>query len=77
MSEELFFNGFSKGTIDFFNGLKRTNNKAWFEGHRDIYEAHVMEPAKAFVRAMGARLRTIFPNIIAAVPSAKEKNTSV
>lgn len=66
MPEETIFQGFSKETIDFFKNLKKNNNKDWFERHRDIYEVQVMEPAKAFVRAMGARLRTISPNIIAA-----------
>lgn len=65
MTEEMAFQGFSKETVSFFNQLRRNNNKEWFERHRDIYEAHVLEPAKAFVLAMGKRLRAISPNIIA------------
>ena len=66
MSEEQAFHGFTKETITFFLALKRNNNREWFEGHRDIYEAQVLERAKAFVRAMGPLLKTISPDIIAA-----------
>jgi uncharacterized protein (TIGR02453 family) len=65
MPEEQVFKGFTRETIRFFNTLKRNNNKEWFERHRMIYETQVLEPAKAFVTAIGARLRTISPNIIA------------
>jgi len=57
------FQGFSKETIAFFKGLKKNNTREWFEGQRQVYEAHVMGPAKAFVEAMGARLREIVPRI--------------
>jgi uncharacterized protein (TIGR02453 family) len=66
MPEECSFQGFSKETITFFRGLKRNNNREWFERHRNSYQDHVLEPAKAFVRAMGVRLREISPRIIAA-----------
>jgi uncharacterized protein (TIGR02453 family) len=66
MARESIFNGFSKETIDFFNRLRRNNNKEWFEQNRMIYETHVMAPAKAFVLALGARLRSSVPGIIAA-----------
>jgi len=52
------FAGFTRETIRFFEGLRRHNDREWFEKHRAIYEAHVMEPAKAFVTAVGARLKT-------------------
>ena len=57
------FNGFSKDTIGFFKGLKRNNTRAWFEAHRSSYESEVMEPAKAFVEAMGVRLKELVPRI--------------
>jgi uncharacterized protein (TIGR02453 family) len=66
MTEEATFQGFSRETVSFFSQLRRNNNKEWFERHRDIYEAHVLEPAKAFVLAMGNRLKTISPHIVAA-----------
>jgi uncharacterized protein (TIGR02453 family) len=57
------FEGFSKETITFFKGLKKNNSREWFERRRPVYEAHVMGPAKAFVTAMGERLKTIAPHI--------------
>ncbi len=65
MAEHLEFQGFSKETVKFFQELKRNNNTKWFEAHRKDYEAFVMNPAKAFVVAMGEKLRTLSPNIIA------------
>jgi len=67
MSEEMAFRGFTKATIAFFKGLKKNNSREWFEIHREIYEHDVMEPAKAFVVAMGGRLKEISP-LISAVP---------
>ena len=65
MSAESEFRGFSKKTVDFFKGLARHNDRAWFEAHRDVYESEVMAPSRAFITAMGARLRTIAPKIMA------------
>lgn len=63
MSKDLEFRGFTKGTVAFFRGLAKNNNRTWFEAHRDDYEAEVMAPSRAFITAMGARLRTILPKI--------------
>jgi len=65
MSEVSEFKGFSKNTVEFFNELKGNNNKKWFESHRKDYEAFVMQPAKAFVVAMGERLKAVSSNILA------------
>lgn len=59
------FDGFTKETVRFFIGLRRNNTKDWFEKNRAIYDKHVMEPAKAFVVAMGAELRSVVPGITA------------
>jgi uncharacterized protein (TIGR02453 family) len=59
------FAGFTKETVRFFNGLKKNNTKEWFEANRTLYDEHVMAPARAFVVAMGERLRSISPKIIA------------
>jgi uncharacterized protein (TIGR02453 family) len=66
MPEEQAFKGFYRETVDFFTNLKKNNNREWFERNRASYETHVMEPSRAFIRAMGARLRSIVPGIIAA-----------
>ncbi len=65
MAKSESFTGFSKDTIKFFEELRENNNRHWFEQHREMYENSVLEPAKAFVLAMGARLREIVPRIMA------------
>lgn len=59
------FLGFSRETVRFLTGLRRNNDRAWFEAHREDYERHLLEPSQAFVVAMGGRLRAIAPNIVA------------
>ncbi len=51
------FEGFSKATFAFLHGLKKHNNKAWFEAHRDEYERQLRGPSKALAYAMGAFFR--------------------
>jgi uncharacterized protein (TIGR02453 family) len=53
------FEGFPKETVRFLSGLSRNNEKTWFDAHRDDYEAHFVAPARAFVEAMGTRLKKI------------------
>lgn len=65
MTEPLEFQGFSIETIKFFKDLKKNNTKKWFETHKQDYEMYVMQPAKAFVMAMGDKLRTQIPDIVA------------
>jgi uncharacterized protein (TIGR02453 family) len=65
MTDPAVFSGFTKETVRFFNGLRRNNTREWFGEHRETYDKHVMDPAKAFVVAMGDKLRTAVPKIIA------------
>ncbi len=66
MSENAVFSGFTKETVRFFTALRKNNNREWFERNRETYETQVMAPAKAFVTAMGEKLKTIAPGIVAA-----------
>ncbi|MCP4218287.1 MAG: DUF2461 domain-containing protein [bacterium] len=59
------FKGFSKETVTFFENLKENNSKEWFNANKEVFEAHVMEPSVGFVIAMGERLQTIAPDIMA------------
>ncbi|MFW3146895.1 MAG: DUF2461 domain-containing protein [Thermoplasmatota archaeon] len=59
------FNGFHRETLDFLSELKKNNDKEWFEKNKDRYEKQVMEPSRAFVTAMGARLMEISEDIVA------------
>lgn len=52
------FDGFSKETFKFLHGLKKNNNKEWFEAHRDEYERSLREPSKALAYAMGQYFRS-------------------
>jgi uncharacterized protein (TIGR02453 family) len=51
------FDGFSKEMFKFLHGLKKNNNKEWFENHRDEYEHFLREPSKALANAMGVFFR--------------------
>ena len=57
------FAGFPKETFAFLSGIAAHNEKAWFEGHRDLYEAGYVAPARAFVEALGPALREISPDV--------------
>ncbi len=57
------FTGFSDQALKFLRGLKRNNNREWFEKNRSLYENELLEPAKAFVLALAPRLYEISPEI--------------
>ena len=57
------FTGFSKKALSFLSRLGRNNTREWFQEHRDEYESEILEPAKAFVTAMGAPLDKISTKI--------------
>ena len=46
------FEGYTERAFKFLHGLKKNNNKAWFEAHRDDYETYLREPSKRLVNAM-------------------------
>jgi uncharacterized protein (TIGR02453 family) len=71
MSDAAAFSGFTKQTVRFYADLGKNNNKPWFEDHRAVYEAHVLAPARLFVTAMGVRLKTVVPGIVA-VPAVNK-----
>jgi uncharacterized protein (TIGR02453 family) len=58
------FAGFGPKTKKFLRELGRNNDKAWFDAHRSDYEAHYLEPAKAFIEAAGPKLEKIAPNVV-------------
>jgi uncharacterized protein (TIGR02453 family) len=57
------FTGFPKETFAFLKGIAAHNEKAWFEAHRDLYEAGYVAPAKAFVEMIGPKLRKLSPGV--------------
>jgi uncharacterized protein (TIGR02453 family) len=57
------FVGFPRDCVAFFRDLKRHNDRAWFDRNRDRYQTSVVQPARAFVAALGLRLYEIAPGI--------------
>lgn len=51
------FAGFPREGLDFLAGLGEDNTRAYFDAHRDVYESALLQPAKAFVVALGEELR--------------------
>jgi uncharacterized protein (TIGR02453 family) len=43
------FAGWPKPALQFFHGLKKDNSKAFFEGHRQVYEEQVRQPMEALL----------------------------
>ena len=71
MSDPAGFTGFTRETVRFFMALRKNNNRDWFARNKGIYDEHVLAPAKLFVTAMGERLRTLVPGLIA-VPAVNK-----
>lgn len=46
------FEGFPKKGFAFFRGLKKNNNREWFEEHKHEYEEHVKLPMQSMVAAL-------------------------
>jgi uncharacterized protein (TIGR02453 family) len=62
------FDGFPREGLAFLEGLGRENTKAYFEAHRTTYESALLEPAKAFVVALGDELHAHVSPAIRAEP---------
>jgi uncharacterized protein (TIGR02453 family) len=54
---------FPRETLAFLRGIKAHNDKAWFEANRELYEAGYVAPARAFVEAIGPKLRRFAPGV--------------
>ncbi len=55
---------FSAATLTFLRGLKRRNERPWFEAHRAEYEAAVKQPMRELIEEMDVRLAQLAPEII-------------
>jgi uncharacterized protein (TIGR02453 family) len=54
---------FPPQTQAFLRDLGAHNERAWFDAHRDEYQAAYVEPAKAFVAAVAPELARIAPDV--------------
>ncbi|MEM9189318.1 MAG: DUF2461 domain-containing protein [Myxococcota bacterium] len=59
------FSGFPKGTKKFLKDIGNNNDRDWFQAHRQDYEDFYLEPAKAFVEAVGKGLEKLAPDVVA------------
>jgi uncharacterized protein (TIGR02453 family) len=59
------FPGFGPDLLTFLEDLRFHNERAWFEANKARYEQHVREPALALIEAMGPRLASISPELVA------------
>jgi uncharacterized protein (TIGR02453 family) len=57
------FSVFSKQTLAFFKSLGQNNTKTWFDQHKEDYEQKVLVPARAFIMALGLKLKKIAPAV--------------
>jgi len=55
---------FSPAALTFFRGLRRHNERAWFEAHRVQYEAEVRAPMRALIEEMDVRFARFAPEIV-------------
>ncbi len=55
------FKGFPKDFFDFFNELKKNNNRDWFNANKSRYHESVIEPMGEYISAIGPRLHSISP----------------
>ena len=55
---------FDKSFLRFFKGLRKNNDREWFNDNKKDYIAHVKEPFEAFVAHMIDKLQPLDPNIV-------------
>jgi len=55
---------FSSASLTFLRGLRKNNNKTWFEAHRDDYESSVRSPMRALIEQLDVRLARFAPEIM-------------
>lgn len=59
MNDMPSFSGVPGEGLTFLAELSHNNNRDWFEAHKGDYRSYLLEPAQAFVIALGERLKLI------------------
>lgn len=59
------FAGFAPESLKFLKGLKRHNEKPWFEANRAVYERAVKEPLRRLAEELDVRFATLAPEFVA------------
>ncbi len=52
---------FGPGAFTFLRGLRRNNDRAWFEAHRDAYTRDILEPLRAVAGELDVRFAKLAP----------------
>jgi uncharacterized protein (TIGR02453 family) len=55
---------FTAKSLRYLRGLKRNNNKPWFEAHREQFEDDIRTPMRKLIEEMDVRFATLAPEII-------------
>ncbi len=63
MTTQNDFSGFPERGLQFLADLANHNDREWFNGNKQIYLDYIVQPAVAFVEALGERLQYISPHI--------------
>lgn len=57
------FRSFRPAALTFFRQLARNNSKPWFEAHRPVFQAEVLQPLKALVEEVDVAFARMAPEI--------------
>ena len=55
---------FPAASLTFLKGLRRHNRREWFEDRRDVYEAAVRDPMRAFIEGVDIKLARLAPEVV-------------
>ena len=61
---------FTEASIKFLRGLKRNNDRAWFEPRKPIYEAELKAPMLAVIEAVNEALASFAPEFLRPAPKS-------
>ncbi len=56
------FTGFNKDFFKFLRDLKKNNDRAWFEAHKERYKAVIVAPMEDFIVALGEKAAKTLPD---------------
>jgi uncharacterized protein (TIGR02453 family) len=58
------FDGFSPAALKFLKGLKKNNNREWFQARKEIYDLELKAPLEQLVNAINERLLAFAPDYL-------------
>ena len=63
MEGNMSFDGFPEDSLQFLADLARHNDQRWYQANKKRMAASLIDPARAFVLAMGKQLESVVPGI--------------